>query len=71
MAISQVALILFPFRLGMLMMTWPSFFLTLLPLPLLFVSSRSADGSSRFFFRLCYSADDLVPPTDGIYSLTA
>ena len=26
MAIPQMALILFPFRLGMLMMTWPSFF---------------------------------------------
>ena len=32
MAILQMALIIFPFRLGVLMMTWQSIFLTLLPL---------------------------------------
>ena len=71
MAILQMALIIFPFRLGVLMMTWPSLFCPCYRWPLPFVSSLSADGPHRFFFRLGYSVADLVPPKDGIYSLTA
>ena len=43
-----MALIIFPFSLGMLMMTWQSLLCPCYRWPLPFVYSHSADGSYRF-----------------------
>ena len=60
MAIPPMALIIFLFSLGMLMMTCQSLFLTSLPLATALSLQSSAAGSYRIFFSLGYSADDLV-----------
>ena len=48
MAIPPMALFVFPFSLGVLMMTWQSLFCPCSRWPLPFVYSHSTDGSYRF-----------------------
>ena len=73
MAIPLMALIIFPFSLGMLLLSWQSLFLTLLPLaPALRLPTAAIPLMALVdFLSSLFSAAAPVPPTAGIYSLPA